>query len=86
MMESPCEGALFFELQSGAGSAGPELFGVGYVRLHDGWIHWTMPPAKSEDFLVDARAFDADGAMIDVILHPAGGILNWGEWCVPAIA
>lgn len=30
--------------------------------------------------IVDALANDADGTMIDIILHFVGGRLNWGEW------
>ena len=30
--------------------------------------------------IVDALADDADGTMIDIILHFVGGRLNWGEW------
>lgn len=44
------------------------------------WFSVSGPPAKREDFLVDARAHDTDGAIIDIILHPVNGILNWGEW------
>ncbi len=44
------------------------------------WFDVSGPPGAEDDFLVDARAFDVDGAMIDVIIHPVEGILNWGEW------
>lgn len=44
------------------------------------WFDVSATPAFNEDFLVDARAFDVDGAMIDIIIHPVDGVLNWGEW------
>ena len=44
------------------------------------WFSVFAPAAKQQDFLVEARAYDVDGAIIDIILHPVDGILNWGEW------
>jgi len=44
------------------------------------WFEGSAPRAVDDDFLVDGRAEDADGAKIEIILHPVGGILNWGEW------
>ena len=44
------------------------------------WFEVSGPPGVEDDFLVDARAFDVDGATIDIIIHPVDGILNWGEW------
>lgn len=44
------------------------------------WFSVSGPAAERHDFLVEAQGYDVDGAMIDIILHPVDGILNWGEW------
>jgi len=44
------------------------------------WFDVSGSPGVDDDFLVDALALDVDGALIDVIIHPVGGLLNWGEW------
>jgi len=44
------------------------------------WFDVSGPPVVDDSFLVEGRADDVDGAKIDVILHPVGGVLNWGEW------
>lgn len=45
------------------------------------WFSVTAPPeSRDVECTVDALADDADGASIDIILHPVDGVLNWGEW------
>ena len=44
------------------------------------WFEVSASAALSDDFLVSAYGDDADGAKIDIALHPVNGTLNWGEW------
>lgn len=44
------------------------------------WFEVSGPPADDRNFVVNATAYDVDGTMIDIIVHPVDGVLNWGEW------
>lgn len=52
------------------------------INRAGGHFQLGMPPdtAVVNLDIIDALADDADGTMIDIILHFVGGRLNWGEW------